>query len=150
MGTNNDYLLSNGQQISLHDNHLVSYEVVCERREIRLCTEFRDRGEPFELTDVFFTGVVAYDFWHDSDIGTIIFDISEVPPTDIYAEHAEQFRDGIRYGWPGEWAQSAESAAAHFQQHSIRGFELSSSCGMSGWVLAQHMQKRPNTNDRNA
>ena len=134
--------MNDSDDISIHDNQLISYEVFCERREIHLHTEFRDRGEPFEFTDVIFTGVVAYDFWHDSDIATIILDIAEVAPTDIYAEHAEQFRDGIRYGWPGEWAESTEAAATHFQRHTIRGFELSSSCGMTGWVLAINMQKR--------
>jgi hypothetical protein len=132
--------VSTKQEISIHDNRLVSYEVFCERREICLRTEFRDRGEPFELTDVFFTGVAAYDFWHDSDIGTIIFDITEVPAVDIYAEHADQFREGVRYGWPGDWADSAETAASFFVGHGIRGFELASSCGMSGWVLARDMK----------
>jgi hypothetical protein len=142
--------MNESQDISIHDNLLDSYEVFCQRREIHFHTVFRDRGEPFEFTDVIFTGVAAYDFWHDSDIGTIIFDICEIPPTQIYAEHAEQFRNGVCYGWPGEWAFCSESAAAHFQQHKIRGFELSSSCGMSGWVLAQHMQKRANKRVRNA
>ena len=132
--------MSTKQDISIHDNRLISYEVFCERREICLRTEFRDRGEPFEFTDVFFTGVTAYDFWHDSDMGTIIFDITEVPAADIYAEHAEQFRKGVRYGWPGDWAETAETAASFFQRHGIRGFALGSSCGMSGWVLAREMQ----------
>lgn len=142
--------MNEAKKISVHDNVLVSYEVLCERREIRLCTEFRDRGEPYELTDVVFIGVVAYDFWHDSEIGTIIFDITEVPASDIYDQHADQFHAGIRYGWPGKWAKSPEIAAAHFNQHSIRGFEISSSCGMSGWILACDMHKLIRTNDPNA
>ena len=129
------------EEVSVHDNVLVSYEVFCERREIRLCTEFRDRGEPYEFTDVVFTGVVAYDFRHDSEIGTIIFDVTEVPAADIYDQHADQFRAGARYGWPGEWIESLEIAVAHFKKHSIRGFEISSSCGMDGWVLARDMHK---------
>ena len=142
--------VNESQEVSIHDNRLVSYQVFCERREIHLHTEFRERGEPFELTEVIFTGVVAYDFEHDSALGTIIFDITEVSPADLYAEHAGQFRAGIAYGWPGEWAESAESAAAHFQQHAICGYELSSSCGMSGWLLARDMQKRHNPQSRNA
>ena len=113
----------------------------CERRELRLHTEFRDRGVPFEFTKVVFTGVAAYDFWHDSDGGTIIFDVAEIEPADIYAAYAEQFRTGVRYGWPGEWATSVEAATAHFHQHAIRGYELQSSCGMSGWILARAMHK---------
>jgi hypothetical protein len=141
--------VNSSHEISIHDNFLVSYEVLCKRREIRFHTEFRDRRESFERTDVIFTGVACYDFEHDSHIETIIFDIDEVPPIDIYREHAEQFQSGVRYGWPGEWGASAELAAAHFQQHGIRGYELSSSCGMSGWVLAQSMQKVVNATNRN-
>jgi hypothetical protein len=43
---------------SVHDNFIVSYEVHCERREIRLHTEYRDRGEPFEITVVVFLEAV--------------------------------------------------------------------------------------------
>jgi hypothetical protein len=128
-------------EISVHDNFLVSYEVLCERRKLRLCTEYRDGGEPYEITDVTFSGVVAYDFRHDSEMGTIIFDIAEVPGANIYTQHCDQFRAGLNYGWPGQWAESAESAERYFQQHSIRGFEVSSSCGMDGWILAREMQK---------
>lgn len=128
------------QEISVHDNHLVSYEVLCERREIRFHTEFRDRGEPYEFTQVLFTGVVCYDFDYDSDLGNIIFDIDEIPAADIYLDHAEQFRAGVRFGWPGEWAESADAATAYFLDHGIRGFHLSSSLGMCGWVLAHGMQ----------
>jgi hypothetical protein len=137
--------VNNSREISIHDNRLISYEVFCERREICFRTEFRDRGEPFEFSDVFFTGVIAYDFWHDSEMGTIIFDITEVPAADIYAEHEEEFRAGVRYGWPGEWAETPEEAASYFQKHGVRGFELASSCGMSGWVLAREMKMETRT-----
>jgi hypothetical protein len=140
--------VSANEEISIHDNHLVSYEVFCERREICLRTEFRDGGVPFELTNVIFTGVAAYDFWHDSDIGTIIFDIVEVPAADIYAEHCDQLREGVRYGWRGDWAETTEMAVSYFQEHGIRGFELCSSCGMAGWVLAGEMKKEIKSENR--
>ena len=70
--------------ISVHDNFLVSYEVLCRQREIRLHTEFRDK-EPIECTDVIFRGVEAYHFDHDN-FETIIFDITEVPVEDILVQ----------------------------------------------------------------
>jgi hypothetical protein len=139
-------MISN-EELSVHDNRLISYEVLCARRQIVLHTEFRDRGEPFEFTDVIFNGVAAYDFFHDSDMGTIIFDIPEIAPMNIYLAHADQFLEGKRHGWPGEWARSAELAAEYFEQNHVKGFELDSSCGMSGWVLAQDMQKRPRSEE---
>ena len=41
------------EDISVHDNFLISYEVLCQEREIYLHTAFLDR-EPHEYTDVIF------------------------------------------------------------------------------------------------
>lgn len=127
-------------EISVHDNFLVSYEVCCERREIRLHTEFRDVGEPFEHTDVIFTGVSAYHFWQDC-FDNIIFDIDETAPETIFRDHRVEFEAGWKYGWPGDWGKTEQSALAHFREHGVRGFILQSSCGMDGWILAKKMEK---------
>ena len=129
-------------EISVHDNVLVSYEVNCEQRSICLHTQFRDRGEPFELTDVLFTGVVAYHFEHDSQIGTVLFDIENVAAIEIYRENADSFRAGMPYGWPGEWAATEDSASVFFRENGIHGFMVASSCGLSGWVLATHESRQ--------
>ncbi len=126
--------------ISVHDNFLVSYEVLSERREIRLHTEFRDKGQPFDHTDVVFTGVSAYHFWQDG-FGSIIFDIDETTPEDIYRIHRVEFEAGGKYGWPGDWGKTEQTAHAHFREHGVRGFTLHSSFGMDGWVLAKSMAK---------
>ena len=128
--------------ISVHDNLLISYEVNCERREIRVHTELRDKGKPFERTDVIFTGVSAYQFWHDC-FGNIIFDFEEIAPEIIYQDYRAQFEAGWRYGWPGEWGKTEDSARAYFREHNVRGYLLSSSLGMVGWVLSQKMEKVP-------
>jgi hypothetical protein len=124
-------------EISVHDNVLVSYEVNCERRSICLHTQFRDRGPPFELTDVIFTGVVAYQFEHDSTIGTILFDVEDVAAIQVWRENAASFRAGMPYGWPGEWADSEEAATLYFRENAIFGYIVASSCGLSGWILAK-------------
>jgi hypothetical protein len=125
---------------SVHDNFLVSYEVHCERREIRLHTEYRDSGEPFERTVVVFTGVEAYCFEHDC-LGNIVFDIEEIPAETILTQHQAQFEEGHRLaGWPRFWQKSLDDTRSYLREHGTRGFELSSSYGMSGWVLAQDMQ----------
>ena len=128
------------ETISVHDNHLVSYEVQCRRREIRLHTEYWAGGETRVVTEVVFSGVVAYDFRHDAVSGTVIFDLEEIPPGAIYQENSTRFREGIRYGWPGDWAASPESAERFFTERALRGYELSVSCGMSGWVLCDNMK----------
>ena len=73
-------------------------------------------------------------------MGTIIFDLEEVSASDIYRDQAEKILAGLRYGWPGSWAQSLESAIVYFEQNGIRGFELCASCGMTGWILARTMK----------
>ncbi len=127
-------------EISVHDNFLVSYEVLSEQRQIRLHTEFRDKGEPFEHTDVVFTGVSAYHFWQDC-FANIIFDIDETAPEAVYNGHRAEFEAGWRYGWPGDWGKTEEAALAYFRKHGVRGFTLQSSCGMAGWILAKTMEK---------
>jgi hypothetical protein len=133
------------EEISVHDNRLLSYEVRCERREIHLCTEYWAGGETRLLTDVVFTGVIAYDFRNDSVTGTIIFDLEEVAPGTIYQENSGKFLERIRYGWPGDWAASPESAERFFTEQSLRGYELSASCGLCGWILCAGMRMERRT-----
>ena len=126
-------------EISVHDNFLVSYEVLCGQREIRLHTEFRDR-QPTERTDVIFRGVEAYHFSQDN-FQTIIFDITEGSAEDILAEDSARFEEGRRYCWPGPWNDSDAALRKHLREREVRGFSLSSSFGMHGWILAQSMER---------
>jgi hypothetical protein len=125
--------------ISVHDNVLVSYEVLCESREVRLHTEFRDKP-PIERTDVIFRGVEAYHF-HQDTFQTIVMDITEIPFEDILLEERARFTEGRRHSWPGPWNDSEEALKAHLTERRVRGFSLSSSYGMCGWILAQSMEK---------
>ena len=127
-------------KIPVHDNFIVSYEVQCERREIFLHTEFRDQGMPFERTVVVFTNVEAYHFQHDC-FGNIVFGIEEVPVEIILNSRLTEFVEGNRLsGWPRFWKESLDEVRSYLREQATRGFELSSSCGMSGWVLARDMQ----------
>lgn len=128
-------------ELSVHDNFLVSYEVLCEQREIRLHTEFRDvaLGAPFEYTDVVFRGVFAYHFQQDT-LMNIIFDIEEVAVTDILEKSQALFAAGRPYGWPRVEGSPQPNLEAYLSANDVRGFEIASSYGLSGWVLAQSME----------
>ena len=126
-------------EISIHDNHLVAYTVLAKEKRIIIQTEFRDR-EPHESTDVIFDDVVAYHFENDL-FGTIIFDIEEVDLAALLKEHAAMFEEGWRYGWPRGWQKEKEEIEAFARRLEMRAFELSSSYGMSGWVIARCMSK---------
>nr|WP_309694231.1 hypothetical protein [Armatimonas sp.] len=114
--------------------------MLCEQREIRLHTEFRDVAldAPFEYTDVVFRGVFAYHFQQDT-LTNIIFDIAEIPVEDILTTDQALFESGINYGWPGIWNQSDETLRAYLT-NAARGFRISPTFGMGGWVLAQSME----------
>jgi len=126
-------------EISVHDNHLVAYSVLAPEKKIVLQTEFRDR-EPHEFTDIVFEDVLAYHFENDL-FGTIIFDVAEVDLAALLKEHATMFEYGWRYGWPRGWESQKEEIGAFVRRLEMRAFELSSSYGMSGWVIAKRMAK---------
>lgn len=123
---------------SVHDNFILSYEVRCDTKEIRLRTEYRDRS-PIEKTDVVFSGVEAYHFEGDN-FQNIILDIMESTPSELVAKNAELFERGRKYGWPGTWNSSPEKLLAFINARQLQGYELYSSYGMTGWVLAVRME----------
>jgi len=125
--------------ISVHDNRLISYCVLSETHEIRMHTIYEDR-EPYEYTDVVFSGVVAYYFEQDT-FKTILFDIEEEDIARIYDSNRDRFAAGQNYGWPGMWNKSEQTALEYLASLGVKGFTLSSVCGMSGWVLAKSMSK---------
>ena len=123
-------------EISVHDNSVVAYEVLAKEKKIVLHTEC----DSHELTDIVFEEVLAYDFENDL-FGTIIFDVKEVDLSVLLKEKAAMFEGGWRYGWPRGWERDKEDIEVFVRRLKMRAFELSSSYGMSGWVLARRMSK---------
>lgn len=125
--------------LSLHDNLLVSYEVQCEARTITLRTERRVSGKPPEFTNAVFDGVQGYSFQNDA-FGNIIFGLDTVSVEDLLAEFGADISESYRTGGsPGPWAANLDSAPELLRQREIKGFMLSSSYGLSGWILAKEM-----------
>jgi hypothetical protein len=125
--------------LSVHDNLLVSYEVHCKARIITLRTECRLANKPTEFTNVIFKGVQGYQFENDA-FGNIIFDVETVPVEHLLAEFGADISESYRMaGSPGPWAADLGSAPAYLREHGIKAFTLSSSYGLSGWVLAKEV-----------
>lgn len=123
---------------TVHDHLLLSYEVDCEARRITFHTVFRDR-EPHEYTDVVFEEVVAYHIEGDT-FGTILFDIAEVPVEELFATEAWLFERGKNYGWPAvPGMRMGQDPLEVLAASGVRGFEIQSSCGLDGFVLARAM-----------
>jgi len=128
-------------EISIHDNIVVGYSVFCEDCEIVLHTAYRDK-EPHEQTDVIFRGVEAYYVARDN-MHTILFDIEGCPVDNIIADFSSEFETGAKHGWPGAWNHSLEACRDYFEKRHSKGWIISSSYGMVGFVIAESMELRP-------
>ena|SRR5437016_4164197 len=124
--------------LSIHDNQIVSYEVQCERRTITLRTELREESKPTEFRNVVFDGVQGYHFEHDA-FGNIVFDVVNVPLEQFLTDYGGEISELYRRNGAPSWAANLASAAEQIRQQGIRPFVLSSSLGLSGWVLAKNM-----------
>jgi hypothetical protein len=123
------------QELSIHDNRVISYEVDAERRCIVLHTRFDER-HPVEYTDLIFEGVLAYYFENDN-FENILFAVEEVPLPQLVRADRALFEEGSKYAWPGSWNTSPEAAIQYFETEGARAFEISSSYGLTGWVVAE-------------
>src|SRR5438067_1692841 len=118
---------------SWHDYHLTGYRVDGERKELSLSV--RDSTKSASSENVVFSGVVDYFFEHD--LGTnIIYAIEESPIEPFVQENAALFMREQKWGWPRTWEGNAEQMIRHLQEHKFKLWVLSSSYGLSGWVLA--------------
>lgn len=123
--------------LSLHDNMLVSYEVQCEARTITLRTENRTQNGTTEFVNAVFQGVEGYRFENDA-FGNIIFDVEPVSVERLLKKYGAEISESYRMaGSPGPWAANLETAPTYLQQKGVQGFLLSSSYGLSGWILAR-------------
>ena len=124
---------------SIHDSLLIGYEVDGKKRTIVLHTEpHQGGGEAF--VDVIFTGVVAYQFEGDA-MGNIIFEIEPAPASD-YDETATVIIEQQRqHGGMPQWDAKTETLQQHCDRCGLKLFNIQSSYGLDGWVMAATMTK---------
>lgn len=129
--------------LSIHDNYLVAYEVRCKERVIVLHTEYDYESFPFEATDVVFSGVQGYRF-EDDAFGNIIYGIEEILVGQLIEDHRAEIAESYRMaGAPGSWAANLDTAASFLKEQGARGFVLSASFGLSGWIIAKDVSIKP-------
>jgi hypothetical protein len=127
------------EELSIHDNYVTGYSVMIEEKKIILNTEFRDRGEPFERTDVIFEGVEAY-LIYDS-LGGILFDIDEIDLDYIIKEYRHEFKKNVKYSWPGPWNESSDAVRAFVRENGLTTYQVHSSIGFDGFIISKSMRK---------
>jgi hypothetical protein len=126
----------------IHDNLVLRYTVDRVSRTLRIETSSGDPSA--EYTDVLFHDVMAYVLENDSlELGTILDGIEKRPGTDALKWSPEAFESGRAFAWPGWWNESADKAKEHIESSGMHAFEISSSIGLSGWVLASKMDLLP-------
>ena len=120
---------------SIHDNIVYGYSVDCEGRRLVLHTSFRQR-EPHEFTDIVFRDVMAHHLEHALP-GNILFDVEEVDIAALVRDNARLLADSWRYGWPPvDYRGDLDVLVAALKAAPVRAYEIGSSYGLSGWVLA--------------
>jgi hypothetical protein len=115
---------------SLHDNRVYAYTVFSDPSRIVLHTEYLD-GEAREFTDAVFSGVLAHQFQCVLP-GSILFDVTEVEPEEIFRSEAALFERWKGHGWPGvDYADEADLVRT-LRSRGLRGFVIASSYGPEG------------------
>jgi hypothetical protein len=129
--------------LSVHDNLLISYEIQCEARTIILRTENRSKNEPTAFINVILKGVQGYRFENDA-FGNIIFGLETVPVEQFLTEYGSEISESYQMaGSPGPWAANLGTASGYLREQGVQAFILSSSYGLSGWVLAREISIFP-------
>jgi len=123
---------------SFHDGYVVGYEVDCEGRQIKLHIKpAASLAKQSGVSTVVFTGVEGYNFENDA-FGNIINGLKAVTTTWFVSQYRDELAESFRIsGAPGAWASDLDAAPRVLSEQGIQAFVLSSSYGLSGWVLAR-------------
>lgn len=122
---------------SVHDNIILSYEVDLENERIRVRTRSHHPDVP-EDTDIIFLAVLAHNF--ETPLrGSIIFDIDDVGIDKFISYNRELLKKWKGQGWPITY-DTDEELEAKLAEGQYLYFVITSSCGLSGWVLAKKLE----------
>jgi len=138
---------------SWHDFHITGYTVNGKGKELAFDLEW-----PYESkTDIQrarlrFTGVECYYLEHDLG-SNIVYAFEDKPLRVFLSEWTERFEIEYKWGWPKFWRvipyppssveAELESAFQLLSGKGVRCIEISSSYGLSGWVLASNTEYLP-------
>lgn len=130
---------------SIHDNIVHGYSVSFTARTVRLYTSYQNK-ELTERTDVLFTGVVTHQFY-DMLVGSAILNrIIDAHPMQFYEDYRTIFAPedvgGITHSSsqvPFRYRDVGEFTAGILER-GLSCFEVTSSYGMHGFVIAERME----------
>ena len=137
---------------SWHDFHIDGYAVDGQRREIAFeLTWPNDRPAQVGGARLVFEGVEAYFLEHDLG-SNIVHGFAERPSRGFLEEWAERFELSARHGWPAFWRPAPypprpvevepDDAFRLLVRRNARCTQLSSSYGLSRWVIAANVREQ--------
>jgi hypothetical protein len=125
---------------SVHDSLLTGYTVDGKIRSIVFHTEPHRGGGDVPI-DVVFAGVIAYHIEADC-FENIVFDIEEVPASQIVGDGTAFAERHRLHGWPEGWNPDKETAEQFLSRPGISVFALNCSYGATAWVAARTIEER--------
>ena len=117
----------------VHDNEILSYYVDICNKTLQISTKYCDK----EKTLITFTGFIAHRF-ENVTYSNIILGITQVHIDYFINENMDMLNDGLRYAFP-IFARNCEELRAYLKENEQKVFEISSSSGLSGFVIAKEI-----------
>ena|SRR6185312_14486584 len=123
----------------VHDSQVIAYSADSLSAEVVLHLRAGPEGSP--LFDLRFHGAVAHQFPFPL-MPSWVFDLVPIPADELLAREWGTIAEGYRLvGWPGNWAESLEHAQAFCTSMGVTGYDLETSYGIDGWVLAKSVER---------
>jgi hypothetical protein len=126
--------------VDFHDYTIESLLVdVKARRLVLRAFDGHAPGAPTLIAE--FGGLAGYYLLGDV-LGTIVFELEERDPVDLYRRFAPQMQATYaNSGGHDPWVETEDGAVAFLAANRIRGFELSSSIGANGAIWCRQFNK---------
>ena len=133
--------------ISVHDNFVYAQAVDYGHGRIVLHTVYAD-AEPHEYTDVVFDGVLAChleqeQFGRSPYGANILFDVKEAELKNTLGQYGELLARTKNYAWPILEYETVEDLVKKLTASGAKCFEVHSSFGLCGFVIATSLEIRP-------
>ncbi len=125
---------------SWHDYHVTGYSVEGERCRITFDVSWPyDSSADIRRASIVFSDVEGYFLEHDLG-GNVLYSISEEKIEEFLLQNAERFEKEKKWGWPLFWRGAIGTTLEYLNGRNVKCFAISSSYGLSGWVLASRVE----------
>jgi hypothetical protein len=130
--------------ISVHDNHVYGFATSFTKQRFTLHTKFPREKQETEFTDVVFNGVVAMQLDDICLTQSILGEIYEKSAAEFFQAFENVFKVEEKWGnkfsylWLPFKYEGKEDFVAKISEHFLVCFEIESSWGLNGFVIAKN------------